>query len=144
MTTVDVVPYLFFEGNCRKAMEAYKELFGGELTLMTYGEGPEGAPDSPHAGQPELRDKIMHAMLDGEVTLMASDNPDPSQTLGTGKVSLALGGTDEDRLRALFDRLSEGGTIVIPLEKQFWGDTFGMLTDRFNVSWMVNMTGASS
>jgi PhnB protein len=144
MSTVNVAPYLFFSGNCREAMEFYKEIFGGEVSLMTYAEGPEGAHESPHANQPEMRDKIMHARLDGEVMLMASDNPDPSQTLGTGKISLSLGGTDETTLRGWFDELSKGGTVLTPLEKQFWGDTFGMVADKFDVNWMVNISTPSS
>jgi PhnB protein len=144
MSTVNVAPYLFFSGNCREAMESYKGIFGGELSLMTYAEGPEGAPESPHANQPELRDKIMHATLAGEVVLMASDNPDPSQTLGTGKISLALGGSDEATLRGWFDELSKDGTVLTSLEKQFCGDAFGMVTDKFDVTWMVSISTPSS
>jgi len=134
MERVTLNPYLFFSGNCREAMEFYKQVFGGTLNVMTYDEMPGGQ-------QPEaMKGKVMHASLtDGDAALMASDSPQADR-LGTGKISLSLSGTDESRLRTIFDRLSSGGKVTSPLKKEFWGDTFGSLTDRFGVEWMVNIS----
>lgn len=134
MGNVVLNAYLFFTGNCREAMEFYKDIFGGTLKVQTYDEVP---------GQPEaMEGKVIHAsLMEGDVDLMASDSPLPGH-LGTGKISLSLSGTDENKLRDVFDRLSEGGKVNSPLKKEFWGDTFGMLSDKFGVDWMVNISAA--
>jgi PhnB protein len=130
MANIDLQPYLFFEGNCREAMEFYKEIFGGELTIQTFSEVPGDYPD-------DQKNQVMHASLAGDVALMASDG-DPEKK-GSGKVSLSLGGEDETVLRQFFDGLGQGGKIVSPLKQELWGDTFGMLTDKFGIDWMVNI-----
>ena len=133
MVKVTLNPYLFFDGNCREAMEFYKGVFGGTLNVMTYDEAP-----GQQAGA--MKGKVMHASLtEGDADLMASDSPQPDRS-GTGKISLSLSGTDEQRLRSIFDRLAGGGKVTSPLKKEFWGDTYGSLTDRFGVEWMVNIT----
>ena len=124
-------PYLFFDGNCREAMEFYKTVFGGELSFSTFGESP-----GDHAS--DQKDKIMHAALDGDVALMGSDG-DPSRK-GSSRISLSLSGDDEARLRQAFEGLSQGGQVNSPLKTESWGDTFGMLTDKFGIDWMVNIT----
>ncbi len=131
MGTINLNPYVFFNGNCREAMVFYKSIFGGELTIQTRGEVDPSAPE-------DMKDKIIHAKLEAEVTLMASDNMDGS-SLGEGKVALSVGGTDEEKLRKIFNDLSEGGTVNYPLKKEFWGDIFGTLTDKFSVDWMINI-----
>lgn len=131
MDKVNLNPYLFFDGTCREAVEFYKSTFGGELEMQARGEVDPNAPEN-------MKDKIIHAKLVGEVTLMASDNMD-SSTLGTGKMALSVGGIDEVKLRTIFDKLSEGGKVNYPLKKEFWGDTFGTLTDKFDVDWMINI-----
>jgi PhnB protein len=131
-------PYVTFAGNARQAMEFYNGVFGGKLTLNTFGE--YGTDD------PELADKIMHAQLetDGGFTLMGSDPaPGSDVTLGTN-VAVSLSGDDADQLRGYWERLSQGGTVDVPLEKQMWGDEFGMCVDRFGVRWMVNIGQGSS
>ncbi len=134
MSDVQLDAYLFFTGNCREAMEFYKEVFGGELTAQTYGEVPGDKP----AEMERMNDKIMHSTLKGgEISLMASDSTRDS--FGDSFISLSLGGTDEDKLRGLFDKLAEGGKVSQPLEKMFWGDIFGTVTDKFGVDWMVNI-----
>jgi PhnB protein len=135
MDKVTLDPYLFFKGSCREAMEFYKGIFGGELSLQTYDEVPGDTP----AG---MESKIMHAKLEGAVTLMASDTAKASPT--SGKVSLSLGGEDEDKLHAIFDGLGAGGEVKSSLKKEFWGDTFGSLTDKYGVDWMVNITAAKN
>jgi PhnB protein len=133
MEGVTLNPYLFFSGNCREAMEFYKGVFGGTLNVQTYDEVP-----GQQAGA--MKGKVMHASLtDGDAHLMASDSPQPDR-LGTGKISLSLSGTDEQKLRTTFDRLAAGGKVTSALKKEFWGDIYGSLTDRFGVEWMVNIS----
>lgn len=134
MAKIELTPYLFFKGNCREAMEFYKSIFGGELTLQTIGE----APDFP--GKENMNQKhVMHSMLsNGAVKIMASDSPTASPQ--TKKVELSLSGNDEAKLRAYWDGLSQDGKVNMPLEKAPWGDTFGMLSDKFGIDWMVNIT----
>lgn len=131
-------PYIGFNGNAREALEFYKEVFGGELNLSTYGEF--GQADTPEA------DKIMHGNLtsSNDFTLMAADNP-PGQPYTAGdNISVSLSGDDADELRGYWQKLSDGGNVSVPLEKQMWGDEFGMCTDKFGIGWMVNIAGASA
>ena len=131
--TARLNPYISFNGNAREAMEFYEHIFGGDLTLNTYGEyGPPGAPEE---------DKIMHAMLETDrgFTLMGADAPPgASRTMGDNIV-VSLSGDDADDLRRYWAELADGGTVSIPLEKQMWGDEFGQCVDRFGVSWMVDI-----
>ncbi|HEX5541008.1 MAG TPA: VOC family protein [Micromonospora sp.] len=130
-------PYVSFAGNARQAMEFYKSVFGGNLTLATFGEF--GAGDSPHA------DKIMHAMLEtpSGYTLMAADTPPDMEYNPGNNIALSLSGDDADELRGYWDQLSLGGTVPMPLEKQMWGDEYGMCVDRFGIIWMVNISQPS-
>ena len=126
-------PYVSFQDNARQAMEFYKDVFGGTLTISTFGE--YGDPTAPGA------DGIMHAQLetDNGFTLMASDTP-PGMSRNPGdNISISLSGDDEQELRGYWDKLSSGGNITMPLEKQMWGDFFGSCVDRFGVSWLVNI-----
>ncbi|WP_409179947.1 VOC family protein [Amycolatopsis sp. VS8301801F10] len=127
-------PYLSFAGNAREAMEYYHELFGGNLALNTYGEA--GAP--AEAGN---ADNVMHATLEGDhgFTLMASDVPPGVEHKPGTNISVSLSGDDGDLLRRCWEKLSDGGTVTVPLAKQMWGDEFGACTDRFGISWMVNI-----
>jgi PhnB protein len=134
MDGVSLEAYVFFDGNCREAMEFYKGVFGGELKVQTYGEAPGDSPA-------DMKDKVMHASLEGRVKLMASDKHG-SEDLGTGKISLSLVGKDEAALTEMFNALAEGGKVTSPLKKEFWGDTFGMLTDKYSVDWMFNISAA--
>jgi len=126
-------PYLSFDGNARQAMEFYGTVFGGEATLSTFGEyGDTSAPGA---------DKIMHAQLETPAgyTLMAADTPPGMPFTPGNTITVSLSGDDEDELRGYWDKLSDGGAVALPLEKQMWGDVFGMCTDRFGVAWMVNI-----
>ena len=131
-------PYISFKDNARDAMEFYKDVFGGTLNLSTFGEF--GQPDSPDA------DKIMHALLetDSGYTLMASDTPQGMQYNPGDNITVSLSGDDGDELRGYWAKLSDGGTVSMPLEKQMWGDVFGSCTDKFGIGWMVNIAGDSS
>ena len=127
-------PYISFESNARQAMEFYKGVFGGTLNLNTFGEF--GSPD------PAEGDKVMHAQLetDSGFTLMASDTPAGMQRNPGDNISVSLSGDDADALRGYWEKLSDGGNVTMPLEKQMWGDEFGMCVDRFGIPWMVNIT----
>lgn len=119
-------------------MQFYHSVFGGELRIQTFAE-------AGMADKPELGARVMHADLKNEaVSFMASDtHPDHSLPLVVGNnVHLSIVGSDEAKLTKYFNKLAEGGTIDMPLEKQFWGDLFGMLTDQFGVHWMVNISSA--
>ncbi len=130
-------PYISFQDNARQALEFYQDVFGGELSLNTFGE--YGDPSAPGAAL------IMHGMLetaDG-FTLMGADTP-PGMAYSPGDtMSISLSGDDTDKLRGWWDKLSAGGTVAMPLEQQMWGDTFGMCTDQFGTPWMVNIAGSS-
>ena len=127
-------PYIAFSDNARQAMEFYRGVFGGELALDTFGESGAAAP-----GQ---EDKIMHARLETPAgyTLMASDAPEGMPHSTGSQSQISLSGDDDDALRGYFAGLAEGGTVTMPLERQMWGDEFGMCTDRFGIGWMVNIS----
>lgn len=124
-------PYISFRDNARQAMEYYKDVFGGTLTMNTFGEfgSPEG-------------DGIMHAMLEtaSGFTLMGADTPPGMEHNPGSNISISLSGDDDAELRGYWERLSDGGVVAVALDKQMWGDVFGMCTDRFGVPWMVNIT----
>ncbi|NUR73692.1 MAG: VOC family protein [Hamadaea sp.] len=126
-------PYLNFPGNAREAMEFYQEVLGGDLKLNTFGEF--GSDDAA------TKDQIMHALLDTPAgfTLMASDLP-PGMAHQPGQnISISLSGEDADALRGYWDKLAAKGNVTMPLEKQMWGDEFGMVVDQFGVPWMVDI-----
>ncbi len=131
-------PYLSFSDNARQAMEFYRDVFGGDLAMSTFGEMGGAAPGDEN--------KIMHAQLETPAgyTLMASDTPPGMQRSGGSDISISLSGDDADDLRGYFAKLSEGGSVTIPLEKQMWGDEFGMCVDPFGVQWMVNIAQSGS
>lgn len=128
-------PYLSFKDNAREAMEFYKSVFGGSLAMSTFKEY--------HASQdPSEDNKIMHARLDtgNGMTLMAADTPNGMEYQPGTNISMSLSGDNEAELTAYFQKLVAGGTVAEPLMKAPWGDTFGMLTDKFGINWMVNIT----
>lgn len=126
-------PYISFRDNARQAMEFYQGVFGGELVLNTFGEF--GSPDADEA------DKIMHAVLvtDSGLALMGADTPPGMEHKPGDNITVSLSGDDSAELRGYWDKLSDGGSVSVALEKQVWGDEFGMCTDRFGVPWMVNI-----
>lgn len=128
----DITPYLTFNGNCRQAMTFYKDILGGDLELMDFASSPMDVPD-------EAKNYIMHAILTSNgVTLMASDTM-PNQAVTNGNsVSLSINCQSVDEINHLFNSLSDGGQITMPLEDTFWGARFGMLTDKFGTCWMFN------
>ncbi|SCL39485.1 PhnB protein [Micromonospora pallida] len=126
-------PYLTFNGNAREAMEFYQSVFGGQLRLNTFGE--YGMSD------PAVADNVMHAMLttDRGYVLMASDTA-PGMSYNPGDtVTCSLSGDPGEGLEEVWEKLSDGGTVTMPFEKQMWGDLYGMCVDRFGVAWMVDV-----
>jgi PhnB protein len=126
-------PYVSFSDNAREALEFYREVFGGTLALNTFGEF--GSPDAPEA------DKIMHGMLetDAGFTLMGADTPPGAEHNPGNNIAVSLSGDDAAELRGYWDKLSDGANVPVTLEKQMWGDEFGMCIDKFGTTWMVNI-----
>jgi PhnB protein len=126
-------PYISFSDNARQAMEFYQSVFGGTLSFNTFGE--MGMPDAPEA------DKIMHGMLEtaSGFTLMGADTPPGMEHKPGNNIAVSLSGDDADELRGYWEQLSGSGTVSVPLEKQMWGDEFGMCEDQFGITWMVNI-----
>lgn len=133
--TTRLNPYLSFRDSAKDAMEFYRTVFGGTLTVSTFGESGMPVEDSE-------QNNVMHAQLEtpSGYTLMGADTPLSMEVSVNGTVSLS--GDDEAELRGYWDALAEGSTPGVPLEKAPWGDYFGMLTDRFGIAWMVNIAGS--
>ena len=126
-------PYLNFDGNARQALEFYTGVFGGNLTLSTFADFGRPGSDA---------DKIMHGQLDTEAgyTIMAADIPSEMEFHPMTGFSVSLSGDDGDALHGYWEKLSASGATTMPLQKQVWGDEFGMCVDRFGVSWLVNIS----
>ncbi len=127
-------PYITFDGNAREAMEFYQAALGGELTMNTFAEYGDDGPGG---------DKIMHANLetpDG-LTLMSSDTPPGMEASSGSSISVSLSGDDADTLRGYWEKLTADAEILMPLEKQMWGDEFGQFKDKFGIQWLINIAG---
>jgi len=127
-------PYLNFNGNAAEAMKFYQSVLGGELYMQTFGE-------AKMAEKPSEEKLLVHSSLKNDaITFFASDTH-PSRKAAFGdNVHMSITGSDKKKLTQFFVGLSKGGKVDMPLAKQFWGDTFGMLTDKFGVHWMVNIS----
>ncbi|NLI17566.1 MAG: VOC family protein [Actinomycetales bacterium] len=135
--TIRLNPYLSFRDTAREAMEFYRSVFGGTLTISTFA-------DFQASEDPAEADKVMHAMLETPhgLVLMASDTPNREELTPGSSVTVSLSG-DDPELRTFWDRLADGAAITMPLADSPWGDSFGMLMDRFGTSWMVNIAASS-
>jgi len=131
-------PYLSFRDNAREAMEFYQAALGGDLESNTFGE--YGDPNAPEANL------IMHARLNTPAgfTLMGADTPPGMEHNPGSNITVSLSGDDSAELRGYWEKLGEGATVTVPLEKQMWGDEFGMLVDQFGIGWMVNIAGGAA
>jgi PhnB protein len=130
---VNLEAYLFFPGSTEEAMNFYQSVFGGELSITRRGDVDPTTPQ----GASHL---VMNAALStGSFTMRASDRSDATNEVQT-RIELTVIGTDEEELRKIFVGLSSGGTVKAPMEKMFWGDTFGALIDKFGIAWQVNVT----
>jgi len=134
--SVQLDPYLSFRNDARAAMEFYRSVFGGKLVINTFNEFQASS-------SPAEDDLVMHSRLEGEhgIVFMASDTPSGMEHRPGTTMSMSLSGDDESLLRGWFDKLADGGTVTMPLEKAPWGDFFGMCVDRFGIPWMVNVSG---
>lgn len=130
-------PYLNFNGNCEAAMEFYRSVFGGEFTTFSrFSDMDSGMPVPDNE-----KNNILHASLPigDKYVLMASDCPSSFGGVIQGNaLSISIGAGSEDETTHIFNGLSDGGTVKMPLQKTFWGAFFGMFVDKFGVNWMVN------
>ena len=135
-----VEAYLFFNGRCEEAVEFYRTTLGAEVTmLMRFKESPEPIP--PGMLPPGFENKVMHASLRiGDTTVMASDGQGDGLPVFQG-FSLSLAVANEAEAERLFTALGDGGQVQMPLAKTFWSPRFGMVLDRFGVSWMISAEG---
>ncbi|RJK97988.1 VOC family protein [Vallicoccus soli] len=137
--SVQLNPYLNFRDEARQAMDFYRSVLGGTLERSTFAE-------FGMAQDPADADKVMHSQLRTEdgMVLMAADTPAgmPTPEQSRHAVSLSGGPEDEERLRGVWERLTDGGQVTVPLEKAPWGDWFGMCSDRYGIDWMVNVAGS--
>ena len=127
-------PYLSFDGNCEDALAFYAKIFGGSVSALMRFEGTPMADAMP----PEERNRVMHAnFVAPTLKFMASDGNRAAECVGN-RVQLSLSSHDVPESKRIFEALCDGGTIVMPFGKVFWGAMFGMCTDRFGIDWMVN------
>jgi PhnB protein len=134
-----LTPYLNFRDTAREAMEFYQSVFGGELTVSTFGDF--GVSDDP-----DEKDKVMHSQLEtpNGLVLMAADTPNSMERTEGDNISVSLAGEDEATLTEYWNGISAGATIDEQLARAPWGDSFGMCTDKFGIHWMVNISGGGS
>ena len=136
---MQIQPYLFFNGRCEEAVEFYRKALGAEVEMMMrFKDSPEPMP--PGAAVPALANKVMHASLRiGGALLMASDGMGAGELAFQG-FSLSIDAPDTAGADRMFNALAEGGTVKMPIGKTFWSPYFGIVADRFGVSWMVTLT----
>jgi PhnB protein len=129
-------PYINFTDKTREAMQFYKSIFGGNLEMNTFKEY-----NASH--DPSDDDKIMHSMLEADngITFMAADTPSDMEFKAGTNYSMSLSGDDEAELAGYYEKLAAGGAVVMPLEQAPWGDKFGMVTDKYGIQWLVNISG---
>ena len=135
-----VNPYLQFRGQAEEAMTFYQSVFGGDLNLMRFADmGGMGVPEAE-------QQQLMHSdlVVSDSIALMGADVPSTQPELDQYNVHLSLSGDDEPQLRGWFEKLAEGGSIDVPLEKAPWGDHFGQVKDRYGVNWLVSIAGGDS
>ena len=126
--------YLNLDGNCREVMTFYKDALGAELNMQTV----EGSPIEAQCSS-AIKNQILHASLvKDELILMASDMQGPEGFIKGNNIALSLNCSSEEEIRTFFANLSDGGTITHALTEAFWGATFGVLTDKFGIRWMLN------
>lgn len=126
-------PYISFKGTAREAMEFYRDVLGGELTLSTF----ESFPDM--GVEPDELHLVMHGQLEtpSGLVLMGADSPRHIEYVAPAGIAVSISGDDEAELERYWNGLSEGGSVTVPFEVPPWGGRFGMLTDRFGIEWML-------
>jgi Uncharacterized protein conserved in bacteria len=134
--------YINFNGNCREAVEYYSGVFGTEKPkIMLFGDVP---PDPGFPLSEETKNLVMHTELNIKGTkVMFSDVP-PGRTLVIGNnISLVILGNDSDELKSLFNKLKDGGKVIMELQETFWSKLYGYLTDKYGISWQISMESAT-
>lgn len=141
MSSINITPYLFFAGRCEDALHFYRQALDAQVEMVVrYNESPEPTP--PGMLQEGFENKIMHASFRvGDVRVMASDGCDDKSKFDGFRLALSV--PTEAEAHKAFNALAAGGDIMMPLCKTFWSPCFGMLTDKFNVAWMVMVPGDS-
>lgn len=132
-------PYLNFRDTAREAMTFYQSVLGGDLAISTFGEYQVSE-------DPAEADKVMHGMLTSPsgLVLMAADVPNSMELTPGTNFAVSLSGDDEEELTGYWNGLIDGGNVLEPLAKAPWGDSFGMVIDRFGIQWMVNISGTAA
>lgn len=130
-------PYLSFRDNAREALAYYQSVFGGTTAITTFADF--------HASQdPDEQNKVMHAQLESPagITLMMADTPNSMDYTPGGSISISIGGwlSEKDDMESYWQKLAEGGTVMMPLTAAEWGGMFGMVVDRYSVTWMVSIS----
>lgn len=135
MMSIELNPYLSFKDNARQAMEFYQQVFGGKLSINTF-------KDFQLSHGPEMDNLIMHSMLESDygIKFMASDTPEDMDMKTGSTMSMLLSGEDSSKIEKYYEMLSEGGMVIQTLKKAAWGDIFGMVTDKFGITWMFNIS----
>lgn len=138
MATVQLNPYISFDDNSEEALNFYKSVLGGEVTISRFSEF--ASPEMPVAD--EHQNLVMHgSLISDDLQIFAADAKPVGGATAGDNISISLSGDDETALTNYYNGLSEGGSIQQPLEKAPWGDAFGMFTDKFGIHWMVNIAG---
>jgi PhnB protein len=132
---VDV--YINFKGNCREAIEFYSQVFGTEKPrIMTFGDAP---PDPNYTLPEEEKDLVLNAMINIKgSTVMFSDTPDDMPFIAGNNINLVISSKDMDEVKVLFNKLKEGGNIVMDLQETFWSKCYGFLIDKYGIGWMLS------
>ena len=127
-----LTPYLHFQGKCEEAFNTYKSILGGSFEIVSrYDEPAMKAPE-------EFKNQVLHAWYKFDDNMILASDTFPGTTVTAGSNTLlSLAVEEEGQARKIFSQLAEGGTIMMPFERQFWGDLFGQLTDRFGIRWML-------
>jgi PhnB protein len=127
-----ITPYLSFNGNCKEAIDFYVKCLNGQVLFsQTYGESP--------MDRVGMSDKIMHTSFQiGDAVIMACDTPAEQGVTTGSNISLALGSDDIPAAENMFNEMGEGGTVLMPMQETFWAARFGVLTDKFGITWLFN------
>ncbi|MDE3237121.1 MAG: VOC family protein [Bacteroidota bacterium] len=126
-------PYISFNGNAEEALNFYRDVFDGKIFMLNRYD------KAPFPTEEKEKNKILHARLsfDGNV-IMISDAMKEREVYASTNIQMSLQIEDADKMNAVFLKLSEGGTVLMPIAEQFWGSKFGMLKDKFGIDWLLN------
>lgn len=135
---MSVEVYLMFNGNCREAVHFYKEVFNAEEPkIMTYGDAPDGPPEMINE---KTKDLIMHTRLiiNGSTVMFSDTFPGADYTVGNN-ITLAYISNDSEELKAIYEKLKDGGNVLMELQETYWSKLYGQVIDRFGIQWQLNL-----